>query len=174
MTWDTWNHYATRNNLSDLSSAMGLDPKSSAQIEGHVAKLDEAMSNLYPERQSVADNARSTANLLGQWSAPMERARFTRPQLNGLAQALVAKPIQHGVHDWATAAQLYDALANVQQSRFRSAPQSDAQLTAAIRELYDGLVEQQRSPKAYIYRPEQVEDQLRAIEQRLSSQEQSQ
>jgi hypothetical protein len=163
MTWDTWNHFSTRHHLSDLSAAFGLDAKSAAQIDDRIRFLDSELSKLDPDRRLVAAAAREAAATLGRWSAPMERARLARAQLDRLTQALVARPLESGAYDWAAATQLYNALANIQQTRLRSEQPGGDNVTVAIKQMYDGLAAVQRSPDVNPFRPELIREQLQRI-----------
>jgi hypothetical protein len=163
MAWDTWNHYATRAHAADISRAFGLDAALGSQIEADVRALDTAMSQLAPNREVVAGQARAASARIDEWARAMWGARFARPGLDPLSQAIVARQLENRVLDWSSAAQTYDALANLHQARLETAPGSDAQLTAAIREIYDGLAAKQRAPAGYVFQPQQLEEQLHSV-----------
>ena len=48
-----------------------------------------------------------------------------------------------------------------------AAPGSNADLTAAIRKIYEDLVAKQTTPTGYVFRPEQIEMRLMEVRQQL-------
>ena len=108
---------------------------------------------------------------LDRFAAEIERSHISRPRLDWLTRSILSAQgakLDAYAADWSTAAQTYDALASLHESRLRSAPEPSAELTAAIRKVYDDLAAKQRSPGQYIFRPEQIRQQLDVVQQQLA------
>lgn len=171
MPWDTWNHRTMRYHAADIGQAFGLDSDSATRIEAALKSLDAQMGRLDPDRKPVESEARDAAVLLNDWAAALERGQFGRPGLDRLSQAIVSRQLEAGVADWSSAAQTYDALANLQQSRLDAAPGTSADLTAAIRKLYEDLAAKRRAPAGYVFRPDQIEKWLMEVRAELPATE---
>jgi hypothetical protein len=168
IAWDTWNHYASRRHAADVSRAFGADADAAAGIDADLRSLDDLMRQLNPNRSQVAEQARSASQRLGRWAASLEHARLDRRRLDWLTRAVVGGQAQMPLSDWSAAAQTYDALASLHETRLRhAAAPSDERLTRAIRRLYDELAARQRAPRGYQFQPQRVRAQLIEVERLL-------
>jgi hypothetical protein len=162
--WDTWNHFMSRGRAGELSQAFGLDRDSAAQVDTNVEALAARMRELTPPRQQVAELARRAASDLERFAAALEKSRIRQPSLERLMRSISARS---AADDWSTAAQTYNALATLQETRLRSAPAGSQAVTNAIRRLYDDLAAKQRAPNTYVFHPKRVIRHLREVESHL-------
>jgi hypothetical protein len=146
IAWDPWNYYAARSFALEINQAFGLGEASASKIQSGLRHLDDPMQTLNPDRRKVGLAARQTSEDAGAWAAAMERASLDRPSLDQLTQSIVARQAADGVYDWQTAAQLYDALASLHQSRLQLAAENaalrtaaDDRITAALTQFYGAL-----------------------------------
>jgi hypothetical protein len=174
ITWDTWNHYTTRRYAAEVSRAFGVDTNEAAGIGANLRALDALMRQINPDRRQVAEQARNTSQRLGQWAASLEQASLDRSRLDGLTRAMLGGQADSPLTDWSAAAQLYDALASLHETRLRFATQgsgarvaSDQEITRAIRALYGELAARERSPQDYQFQPERVRARLIELQRLL-------
>ena len=168
--WDTWNHFVTRAHAPDVSRTFRLNTDSASLIENALARLAVDMRQLNPDRRQVADLARGTATELGRWAAAVEKSRLNPQQIDPLMHSILAGELEKAVFDWDSAAQTYNAVASLYETRARSAP-DNAELRAAIRKLYDDLAAKQRTPAGYIFRPDSIRRQLMEVRDQLPATE---
>jgi hypothetical protein len=169
--WDTWNHFMSRDHIDELTGELEFDTQSAARIQKNLQLIEEQMRGLNPNQQRVAELARATAAELWQFATEIERSRMTRPRLDSLTRSILSEQgtkLEAYAADWSTAAQTYDALASLHASRLRSAPKPSGELTAAIRQIYEDLAAKQRSPKNYIFRPDQIRQRLDVVQKHLA------
>jgi hypothetical protein len=160
----------SRDHIDELSRAFETDSKSASRIQQNLQAIDEQMRALYPDRRRVAELARATAAELGQFAAAIEHSRITRPRLDWLTRSILSAQgakLKAYAADWSTAAQTYDALASLHESRLRSAPEPSPELTAAIRQVYEDLAAKQLAPAKYIFQADQLKNQLDVIQHHL-------
>jgi hypothetical protein len=146
IAWDPSNYYAARQFAPEINQAFGLGDTSAAKIQSGLTHLDDQMQTHNPDRRKIALAARQTADDAGTWTAALERASLDRPRLDQLTQSIVARQAADGVYDWPTAAQFYNALASLHQSRLQLAAENaalrtpaDDRITAALAQFYTAL-----------------------------------
>jgi cytochrome c554/c'-like protein len=146
INWDSWNYYITREHAPHVSQAFGLPGDAASKAQDGIRQLSHDMQGLNPDRHSVALAARSASDAVGAWAATLEHAKIDRPRLDRLTRAIVTQQAADYAYDWSNAAQLYDALASLHQTRLQLAAKNgsaavptDEQLTSAIGRLYGDL-----------------------------------
>lgn len=144
--WDTWNHFGTREFAIDVSAAFGIETNSAQAIEQRLREVGTNMREIYPNRSAVAQQAGSAAELVAAWAGALERGGMDRLRLDRLMRAIIDRSIRANAQDWSAAAQTYDALASLQQSRLQyvagdgqAIPQADREFSQALRRLYEAL-----------------------------------
>ena len=163
--WDTWNHFVTRSHAVDVSRAFGLNIDSGTRVQTATRQLATEMRRLSPDRKKVAELAHRTARELGGWAVEIENSRIIAPQVDRLTRTILQDPFNAGMSDWASAAQIYDALASLHETRLRQA-HADAhlpavdQLTPSITRLYMDLAKQFTSPRDYVFQRKAVQQQM--------------
>jgi hypothetical protein len=182
IAWDTWNHHMTRGYAADVSRAFGVRGDEASGIETSLGSIDDLMRGLNPNRRQVAAQARGASRQLGRWAASLENSRLDRRRLDGLSAVLLSRQTQRPLSDWSAAAQVYDALASLHETRLNHAGSAgkvsgtfsaaekvpdtvdaatlDAALTRAIHQLYVELVARQRSPARSQFDPARVQARL--------------
>jgi hypothetical protein len=157
--WDTWNHFMTRGRTSELSTAFGLNSNERAlAIDANIESLAARMRHLTPNRQQVADLAHRAASELGLFAAELEPSPIKPQNLERLIGGVLQS--KSATADWSTAAQTYNALATLQETRLRAGASRQGGLTDNVQQLYNALVAAQQKPddEKAAFNPKQLSD----------------
>jgi hypothetical protein len=171
IVWDDWNHHFTRRYLEVVADALAIDEPSTTNIRREFTELNDTMQSLDADRTKVAEQAAAVAERLGGWAAQLERSKWNPQVTDRLSRAVVETDAERGLWHWSTAAQAYDALASLHQSRLNRRSGDQAELTRTIGLLHDGLRGHVESPSSYRYDAEQIARQMADIERLLPQSE---
>jgi hypothetical protein len=167
--WDTWNHFVTRGRTGELRRAFGLKAAASDPIDADVESLASRMRPMNPDRQQVAAIALRAARALETLATELEQSGNTQSNLDTLILSLLRA--KTSAADWSTAAQTYNALATLQETRLRPGARRDDRLTNAVQRLYDELAAKQRTPKSYVFDAEQMTSHFQQVGRHLTTNE---
>ena len=162
IAWDDWNHHLASHYLRDLAEVLAAPRQPSADAERQFAELAGAMRSISAGRGEAGVQADVLSDQLGALANPCERCDWTPAATNELSARIVGHHTRDGVPRWTTAAQAYDALASLHQSRINRNG-GNARLTRAIGRLYRGLSQRMSAPLTYRYEPAQAQAHLEAI-----------
>lgn len=165
VAWDTWNHHTMRLHAADVSRAFEVPADPAVRIESDLNVVDKQMRQLNPDRVQVAEVARGAAGELGRFAAAIEKSHIKGPSVDWLTHSILKAQRDSDTTDWSIAAQTYDALASLHETRLRQAaivaqrPANDP-LTRAMKQLFDDLAEYEISPSNYFSKRDDVQTQL--------------
>jgi hypothetical protein len=150
--WDTWNHFMSREHAAALNNAFGGDTNTAEQIQNTTRQLADEMRKLYPDRTAVAELAQQNADRLRKWAATIARSQITVPRIDALTKTILEDQQGAQPANWPSAAQTYDALASLHDTRTKLQPgaSTNEPLTAGIQRLFDELSKKQTPAGYYI------------------------
>lgn len=167
IAWNDWNHHFTRRYLAEVAQVLGVDDELTAEIRREFDSLDDTMRSLDADRAQVADGATSVAERLGRWAVLVENSKWNPTTTDRLSRAVLRGERGQRATRWSAAAQAYDALASLHQSRLNRRAGNDTELTRAIARMYDGLRGRVELPASYRYDAEQIAQQLAEVQRLL-------
>jgi hypothetical protein len=97
----------------------------------------------------------------------LETSSINRPNLDRLMRSLLSPETASA--DWSAAAQTYNALATLQETRLGPARDPDDPVSVAIQKLYDELAAKQKASKGYYFDSRGVTEDLKGIGGSLTS-----
>lgn len=174
IAWDDWNHFVPRHFLRAIEQAFQLPATTGQDIESELAELQLLVQSTRSDRSAVTRQAAQLAAKLAGWSNALEQINVDRRALDLLSYHIVADHFEVRHPGWEAAAQVYDAVASMHQSRLelaRSTGQlSDSrlsELTTAIADLYQQLVRREAAASPYQYDQLATDEKLDAVLQIL-------
>jgi hypothetical protein len=171
--WDTWNHFMSREHAAALSGAFGNDVNAAEQIQNTMRQLIEEMRKLYPDRTAVAELAQQNADRLRQWAGAIAKSQVTVPGVDEITKAILDAKRESKPADWPSAAQTYDALASLHDTRTKLEPGASANepLTVGIQALFEDLSKKQTPAGYFILDREAVAARLNELQSLFNARE---
>ena len=180
--WDAWNHFMTSKHTSDISSSFSLADNAGDSVAQLTERLSVKMSTAYPTPEDISKLANQTADALEQWGQAIESTHAgstaaKKPvKVNQLSRSIVDAHLAAGSVDWSSAAQTYDALASLQdsrlwQTRLNGPPSLNDPFSNFMRRLFKELAAKHDPPSDYLEHPELMEAQWKELLNKLPDDE---